>query len=319
MKKNRRKSTECLNCGTTIKISHNYCHECGQENNDNNINFGTLFKEFFSNYFSFDSRFGRSLKPFFLLPGALTIEFLDGKRVKYANPIRWYLVISLFHFFFFSRMLNISENKIGDWNFSTGNKEWRKETGSDSLNTEADIALISLEDETLIDAMVEVDSFAIKDIYDSVRLDEKPFLERVAVRQYVRLNKAEVSSIFDFIVGNVPYVVFLMLPLYALLLKVFFHKTLYIKHLIHAIYIHSFVLFIFGLCWILNLLDLSGDGWLFWISMIIVNLYLYISFIKVYQQKYFITAIKLITSGGVYLISLFWALLFGSLISLLLF
>ncbi len=98
----RRKSNNCLNCSSRLDSIYNYCPLCGQENNDNNVSFGNLMKDFFSNYFALDSRFTHSIKPFFIKPGYLTNKFNIGKRMSYANPVRLYLIVSLFFFFVFS-------------------------------------------------------------------------------------------------------------------------------------------------------------------------------------------------------------------------
>ncbi|MDN5203168.1 DUF3667 domain-containing protein [Fulvivirgaceae bacterium BMA10] len=98
----RRKSNGCMNCGHTLDSIYNYCPSCGQENNDNNISFGTLIKDFFTNYFAFDSKFARSVLPFFFKPGFLTNKYNEGKRVSYVHPVRLYFIVSLFFFFIFS-------------------------------------------------------------------------------------------------------------------------------------------------------------------------------------------------------------------------
>lgn len=98
----RRKSNSCLNCGFTLDSVYNYCPNCGQDNNDNNVSFNNLVGDFFSTYFSFDSKFVHSFKPFFIKPGELTLQYITGKRVHYAHPLRLYLIISLFYFFVFT-------------------------------------------------------------------------------------------------------------------------------------------------------------------------------------------------------------------------
>ena len=100
--RSKRKTSKCLNCGENLKPSFNYCPQCGQENNDYQLTFFQMVKEFLSNYFALDSRFGRSFKPSFLKPGFLTEEFMKGRRMSYANPVRLYIVISVIHFFIFS-------------------------------------------------------------------------------------------------------------------------------------------------------------------------------------------------------------------------
>ena len=106
MKVRRRKSL-CLNCQHVLGREDNYCPECGQENNDQNVSFRTVINDFFGNYFSLDSRFGRSIKPFFIRPGYLTISYSDGRRVEFAHPVRLYLVSSLIYFLILSKAISL--------------------------------------------------------------------------------------------------------------------------------------------------------------------------------------------------------------------
>lgn len=100
--KNRHKTQNCLNCSLELPVHYNYCPRCGQENDDKHQSIWRLVVDFFSNYFSLDGRFGRSIKPFFTKPGFLTIAYNKGQRASYANPVRLYLVLSLFFFFVLS-------------------------------------------------------------------------------------------------------------------------------------------------------------------------------------------------------------------------
>ncbi len=99
---------KCLNCNKDLSQSDRFCSECGQQVDQNNLKLSTLLKEFFENYLSFDTRLGRSIKPFFTKPGTLTLEFNEGKRKNYANPFRLYIFSSVFFFFF----LTINHNGI---------------------------------------------------------------------------------------------------------------------------------------------------------------------------------------------------------------
>ncbi|ELR70045.1 hypothetical protein C900_04415 [Fulvivirga imtechensis AK7] len=98
----RRKTNQCLNCGYTLDRVYNYCPNCGQENDDNNVSIGTLLGDFFNTYFALDSKLAKTIKPFFFSPGHLTNRYAEGKRVSYAHPLRLYLIISLFFFFIFT-------------------------------------------------------------------------------------------------------------------------------------------------------------------------------------------------------------------------
>lgn len=66
---------------------------------------------------------------------------------------------------------------------------------------------------------------------------------------------------FDFIKslagGALPNVLIFCVPIWALMLKVFFRKRLYIEHIIFALHIHIFAIFLFGL----QMIAIGGFGW----------------------------------------------------------
>ena len=96
MKQN--KTTHCLNCGAYIGET-NYCHNCGQMNTDKRLTLKQLLHDFFGDYFTFDSKFFRSLFPLLVRPGHLTREYVSGRRVSYVLPLRLY-IFTTFVFFF---------------------------------------------------------------------------------------------------------------------------------------------------------------------------------------------------------------------------
>lgn len=93
---------ECLNCKNPVSEGDRFCRNCGQEVDKNNLRLGVLIQKFFENYVSLDTRFGRSILPFFFKPGILTLEFVRGARKQYANPFRLYIITSIFFFSLFS-------------------------------------------------------------------------------------------------------------------------------------------------------------------------------------------------------------------------
>lgn len=98
----RRKISECPNCKAMLDEVYNYCPICGQENTINTVSFNMLVADFFNTFFALDSKFAKSIKPFLIQPGYLTNQYLNGKRVTFAHPLRFYLIISLFFFFVFT-------------------------------------------------------------------------------------------------------------------------------------------------------------------------------------------------------------------------
>ncbi len=98
----RRKTSECANCGALLDKVYNYCPICGQEYTDNTVSFNMLVADFFNTFFALDSKFAKSVKPFLFSPGHLTNLYIHGKRMTYAHPLRFYLIVSLFFFFVFT-------------------------------------------------------------------------------------------------------------------------------------------------------------------------------------------------------------------------
>jgi hypothetical protein len=325
MKKNRRKNNFCLNCGKTLNHTDNYCPECGQENNDNNISFPTLFGEFFSNYFSLDSRFGRTWFPFLFQPGKVTKEFIYGRRVKYANPVRWYLVISLVHFFLLSYMTSqeLKDNEAGNA-VKLGNTDGIDLQVIDSLRKNDPELIfnkkgwpVNIYEMYLIDAMNKADSFSIKDIMDSLQVETRPWHEKIAIQQTAKLNQSNQNQIGQYIITQLPIIVFFILPFYALLLKLFFYrKGLYIKHLVHTLHIHAYFFIVMSIGYLFQIFGFidyfNPVGYL----LLIFVLYILISWKRVYQQGYFLLAMKMIGLGFLYFFLITIAFIVGAMASL---
>jgi len=97
-KKRNLKGIECLNCGAPLHGNENFCPECGQKNDIRKPNFSIYFSNFFDNFFSFDSKIFNTLKILIFKPGILTKEYVAGKRVRYVNPFKLLLNLSIVYF-----------------------------------------------------------------------------------------------------------------------------------------------------------------------------------------------------------------------------
>jgi hypothetical protein len=99
---NQQESNQCLNCETILDSGHRFCSHCGQERIAANESFGSMFRNFLGDYFTFDSKISGSLKPLLIKPGFLTTEYNIGRRVRYIAPLRLYIFISLIFFLILS-------------------------------------------------------------------------------------------------------------------------------------------------------------------------------------------------------------------------
>ena len=86
----------CQNCSTPL--AGRWCHACGQDSRDPLRDHAALVGEFLDGVFGWDSRLGRTLRLLFGSPGALTTEFVAGRRVRYLGPLRLYLIVSVLFF-----------------------------------------------------------------------------------------------------------------------------------------------------------------------------------------------------------------------------
>lgn len=100
------RNTQCMNCEQPLAISHRYCPYCSQLNSNKKTNLIDFFEELFATLFSYDSKLRRTFMTMLFRPGKITREYIAGKRMKYANPFRFFLSLSIVYFF----LLNCSGN-----------------------------------------------------------------------------------------------------------------------------------------------------------------------------------------------------------------
>ncbi|WP_370089650.1 DUF3667 domain-containing protein [Ekhidna sp.] len=327
--KKRRKHKACLNCGELLNQKHNYCPNCGQENTDHHVSIGLLMREFTSNFFSLDSRFAHTFKPFLFNPGKITNAFIEGKRVYYANPIRWYLVISIFHFFFMAKMFEPTVQDKKQRVFQEGDSQTLTDIEFDSLYNLPDTSKqlvfgenwpLSSNQYRLSRHLIETTSLDAKGIMDSLKMSDYSTFRKLAIEKSVKISQETKASLNSYIMRQIPLIIFFILPIYAFLLKLFFwRKGLYIKHLIHSIHIHSFYFFLLGWVWVFSLLIDDFEDFGLPISLIITSVYIAVSFKNVYGVKIIWSSLRLLMIGFIYTIIISFSLLIGVLLSLALF
>jgi hypothetical protein len=88
---------DCKSCGSDHQ--ENFCPNCGEkEFNQGQLSIKHFVEETFEGFIHFDTKFFRTLKTLVAKPGQLSIEYTEGKRVKYMKPIQFFLIINLLFF-----------------------------------------------------------------------------------------------------------------------------------------------------------------------------------------------------------------------------
>jgi hypothetical protein len=102
----------------------------------------------------------------------------------------------------------------------------------------------------------------------------------------------------------IPRVLFLLLPLYALLLAVFYwrqRRTFYlVDHLIFSLSIHTFTFV--ALIAAVGLAQFLSGGLVFWFLLGSIGLYVFLSLRRFYRQSWFWTVVKFLGISGIYTI-----------------
>ena len=281
-----------------------------------------------------DSRFMRTLKPLLFKPGRLTRDYMNGRRFRYAPPMRVYIFSSIV-FFLLAALLssNFVSIEARDGNFiviAPDNEEDQKEVAEALSNLPTGVREKIDIEQALEEVHTEETDGAGFDL-DDIRFNDEPWnretnpvdIKWLPAWLNDRINdeiegspqKAEqinenpnlfIDKVFDVL----PVTMFVLLPVVALIFKFWylFAKRYYVEHLIFSLHNHSFM---FVTLILILLADLASDlfisygypaaatgaGWLMAILGIWIPVYLLVSLRTVYQQNWFLTLGKFFVIG----------------------
>lgn len=277
---------KCRNCERIFDVTYEYCPYCGQEAVDN-LTVGVLFSNTIENYFSIDARFFRSFATLMLKPGVLARRFVDGKRLKYLHPAQFYLFISVVFFFIFSFSVHKADTEVSEAIKTGFEQESNSDdvvVNSDSLNlNETQKAL--RENQKLIglsnEEVAELDSVLISDpdlvninfgfkreLLDSLITAGAPLEAKFKAmgmkedtsahnrrfyEQMLKFYEKQGGGILQVLFDTIPIAMFLLLPLFALFLKIFYWKpATFAHHLVFSFYFFTFIFASFCIILLIN-------------------------------------------------------------------
>jgi hypothetical protein len=340
MKKHYRKENDCLNCGTTLEGK--FCHHCGQENLQMKESFGHMMNHAISDYFHFDDQFFSTMKPLFLKPGFLSNEYMAGRRIRYLHPVKMYIFISLVYFVLLFQT-SFKPDKVAGTDHKKESKKILVASNKklDSIAKDPDMPAIG---KNFIADAKKQNEIAVAKVDTTDDDDDAPHYESKGYRipgsthdttyeQYladqqklppaerngfiVRMfnrkalqYRAEYGSrtkevIYEEFKHNVPKMMFLILPLCALLFQISFwrNKKYYVEHLIYTFHLHCFIFLFLSIIMLLEIILPASWGlndWLTTIATLGIIWYLYKSMRVFYNRSPFRTITKLIGVSFVY-------------------
>lgn len=347
-------SPACLNCGT--KLAGPFCYYCGQPDKNLLRFFPALVRDLLADFMDFDSRFARTMKPLLFRPGKLTNDYLEGRRYRYTPPMRLYLFSSVLFFLlaavfaFFSIPENtvtvttengaftISSDAPSTFEIPDGMVE---ELSAEGLNPdeieqriqelfgEQNQALSEQEDDGVPWYEVPGNEIVIlgpEPWHPENNPVDFPFFpgmlnqwinkELTSSREKAREIAQDPKVIVREVMELLPATIFLMLPLLALIIKLFypFAKRFYVEHLIFALHNHAFIFVIFIILLVLETLEsllsywgYSGQGVKTTVATLQIGmlvwmpLYMFVALKRVYRQGWILTPFKYFCIGVIYL------------------
>jgi len=329
----------CKNCETTF--SGNYCPNCGQSVQDYDKPFSFIFYNFLGDFFAFDTRFFRTLLALIIRPGFLTKEYFRGRRVRYAPPFRIFIFVSFVLFLLLqiytnrglttvldSEITAIDSNSVN----SIDSLLVQMNTNLDSTNkTEID-SLLALRNSLLDSSGPDLSNIKINmDTFRDTRdlrtrlndlagnLEKKLETEtdpkkRMKLREYIGLCRSPENAMAK-ILEYISWAFFLLLPIFALILKLAYirRNTRYMRHLVFSIHIHSFIFIILTIIVALYLLFDSNLQTVNSILLLLVPVYFIIAMKKFYGQSILKVILKFFAVSFLYNIVFFAVILVAAL------
>jgi len=336
------RGTTCLNCAQSLELSDVYCPSCSQLNSTKQLSIKDFFSEFFSSIFTYDSRLRFTLKDLLLKPGIITKNYVKGQRLKYANPFRFFLSVSIAFFLLQGLVnnLNIDNNPMGftltnDGEVVENSKEFLDSIQMAEEMEKADIKIDTIEDVseedkslTIYISEAQLDTiewhsrgierfFEYRKFYKNTGIKdpdkaldslghEKSRMNRWMYSKNNSIDRISENPIgfANYIFSKVPFFLFLFSPLFAFFFWLLYSRKKYnfMEHLIFIFHIFSFVFLILLLSIIPDLI--IGIDLLSSIGLMIIGpVYFYLALRKFYEQSHLFTFIKFVILNVIFFIS----------------
>ncbi len=316
----------CQNCETSF--SGHFCPNCGQAVKDYDRPFSFIFYNFVGDFFAFDTRFFRTLLALVIRPGFLTKEYFEGRRVRYAPPLRIFIFVSFVLFLLLQNYTNRGLTNVLDSEITSLDSSSVQTFDAliNQMNTQMDSSDVNQLDSVLAAKGVQVDSSGVdlsnfhvdmntfRDSRDlrfrltalANTLEKKLETEtdpqkRMKLREYIGLCRSPENAMAK-ILQYISWAFFLLLPIFALILKLAYvrRNIRYMRHLVFSIHIHSFIFIVLTAVVALYLLFDSNLNTIISILLFAVPVYFVVAIKKFYGQSIMKVVVKFLSVSFLY-------------------
>lgn len=331
------RGTKCLNCDHPLDKSDVYCPNCSQLNSDKHLSAKDFFAEFLSSILVYDSRLRNTLKDLLFRPGVITRNYVQGQRLKYANPFRFFLSVSIIYFLqqglihfiqpseteiLWNRGMTPSNEATLDSLFSSQSPIiFYEDSRGDSIKAKT-LGIPAYYSERMLDSMPFFESYGKRtSLYSAYYFRSKlenpeaaldslshtnTFSHRWLYSQAITFYEIShnPSAFVNYITSKIPFFLFFFTPLYALFFWVSYSrkKYTYMEHVIFVFHIFSFVFLSMVILRIPELI-LGADFFTPILFSLLGPLYFYLALLKFYNQGKWRTLFKFVFLSIVFFLS----------------
>lgn len=351
----------CANCGVTLEGK--YCHACGQPIKGMIRPLSSLTADIADSVFNLDSRILRTLGPLYFRPGFLTTEYFIGRRQRYVTPFRLFFFLTIAGFFLaqiYLGRLDFGTSPLIDVDKPLVQPDGRgidkartdeesagpRDGGIDATPPAAAVAAAHPGTDAPAAArppgappaagsqitFMQFNDKAWNAKTNPLRIEWLPDIANATLNEMIGNGEINFKRAlkepkrFVALIGVLPQSLFLIMPLFAVLLKVFylFKRRYYMEHLMVALHSHAFISLSILLFCLVSLAELAWPAItpaLFWVNIAIgawIPLYLLIMQKRVYRQSWFVTVLKWGLIGFCYFLLISTAIAIAAVLGLML-
>lgn len=226
-------STNCLNCGAALHGV--FCSTCGQRDIPPYPSVRELVVDAFWELSGWDGRFASTVRAVISKPGLLTRDFLEGRRARYLSPLRLYLMCSLVYFLIAAAAPEVVVN--GNKSLFIGVKLGQTQSNGTQVSRPERVAgeaRDAMQNQAALPDSVK--KKALEDIAHAPKVMQ-PFLRRAV---------EDPSGFRRGLLEAMPRMLFALLPVFAVLVSMFYRGRKYPEHFYFALHLHAFVFLAFA-------------------------------------------------------------------------
>jgi Protein of unknown function (DUF3667) len=327
---------KCANC--TSPLLGPYCAVCGQSARGGHRTVRELLFAFIKDFINFEGRTLRTGRALLFQPGELPKAFREGRTQPFTPPVRLYLFVSLI-FFVLLGVTHIALMQI-EVTAKPAKVVWVKgkpfianpaievdDDDADSVKIRKVKPLLPITKERALrpGGVYEYSTSAYffepigrhhstlsaaarKQLTDAPFIDvdkkEKKTVDWVQIRLHDILGRiaADPAALNGPLTAWIPRALFLLLPLYALLLALFYIRRrkdfFLVDHLVFSFNIHTFVFVAVMVA--AGLAQVMSGGYVALLFFAVVSLYIFLAMKRFYAQGWIKTTLKFLMVSGIY-------------------